>query len=350
MTILGGAILVTLGILPDAADSALSVPAYDWVFSYFIPFSIPLLLFNVPLKKIIRETGALLLPFLIGALGVVLGAIVASLVLPLGEETYKVAGTFVGTYIGGSVNFMAVATALNFVESPLFPSAITVDNVFTNLYIILLFGLSAVNGLVKQFPAYSEDEPTAAETPPDLPVSSGFLMEQITMSLLIASVLFAAAQSLSPWVAGLLGTDFSFDVVLLTTFIIVLVNAFPTFFARYQAVAFDMGMFLMYVFLAVIGASSNLLELLTSVPGMLAFATIILSVHLLVSLIGGKLLKVSLKEILVASCANAAGPSVAAPMAVSMGMKRAVTPAILVGLLGYVIGTFLGVGIGALLQ
>jgi hypothetical protein len=112
----------------------------------------------------------------------------------------------------------------------------------------------------------------------------------------------------------------------------------------------NLGLFLMYMFLAVIGASSDLIELFASVPGILAFATITLLVHLLVSLLGGKLLKVSLKEIMIASCAHAGGPSVSAPMAVSFGMKEAVTPAILIGLPGYVIGTFLGVGVGAFLQ
>jgi uncharacterized membrane protein len=62
------------------------------------------------------------------------------------------------------------------------------------------------------------------------------------------------------------------------------------------------------------------------------------------------LLNVSLKEIIVASVANIGGASVAAPTAATLGMKKAVTPAILIGILGYVIGTFLGVSVGLWLQ
>ena len=37
------------------------------------------------------------------------------------------------------------------------------------------------------------------------------------------------------------------------------------------------------------------------------------------------------------------------PMAATFGMKQMITPALLVGILGYVIGTFLGVSVGLLL-
>ena len=62
----------------------------------------------------------------------------------------------------------------------------------------------------------------------------------------------------------------------------------------------------------------------------------------------GYWLKFSLKEIAIASIANIGGPSVSAPMAANYGMRLAVTPAILIAILGYVIGTILGIGFGAI--
>lgn len=352
MTILAAAILTTLKVIPDAANSEIDVPVYDLVFGYFIPFAIPLLLFNVQLKKMIRDTGTLLLPFLIGAVGVVIGAFIAAYLLNLGEETYKVAGTFVGTYTGGSVNFMGVAMILDFLESPLFPSTITVDNVFTNLYIILLFMLPGIQWIAKWFPDYDETNRDNVESFRDTAADeneSVSLMESMTICLLITAGIFALGTFLGPLLARALSTEIHLDILIITALIIVFVNIFPDFFQKYQAIAFDIGMFFMYMFLAVIGASSNLMELFGSVPGILVFAAITLTIHLLFTLAASKMLGISLKEAMVASCANAGGPSVAAPMAISFGMKKAVTPAILIGLLGYVIGTFLGSGVGRVL-
>lgn len=349
VTILAAAILATIGLIPGAADPELSVPVYNLVFSYFIPIAIPLLLFNVQLKKIVRDTGSLLMPFLIGALGVVVGAFVASLFIDFGEETGKVMGAFIGTYTGGSVNFMAVSMSLGFLESPLFVSTITVDNVFTNFYIVLLFLLPGIKKIADYFVPYQESkEVNVKETGYDFDFSS--LMEQLTLCLLISGGIFVIAEFSGEFLAEALGTEIELKILIITSLIILLVNVFPDFFAIYQKIAFEIGMFFMYVFLAVIGASSNLVQLFTSIPGIVAFATIILLVHLVVSLIAGKLLGVSLKEIMIASAANVAGPSVVAPMAVSFGIPKAITPGILIGLLGYVIGTFLGIGVGQFMQ
>lgn len=345
VTILAAAILATLGLIPGAADPALSVPVYDLVFSYFIPIAIPLLLFNVQLRKIIYGTGNLLLPFLIGALGVVTGALVAGFFIDFGPETPKVMGAFIGTYTGGSVNFMAVSMSLNFLESPLFVSTITVDNVFTNFYIVLLFLLPGVKVISDYFAPYQDiDSNQEEETGYDFDVSS--LMEQLTLCLSISGGIFIFAEFTGEILAGLLETKVELKIMIITALIIILVNVFPAFFSKYQKLAFEIGMFFMYVFLAVIGASSNLVQLFSSIPGIIGFASIILIVHLVISLIAGKLLKVSLKEIMIASAANVAGPSVVAPMAASFGIQKAITPGILIGLLGYVIGTFLGIGVG----
>jgi uncharacterized membrane protein len=63
-----------------------------------------------------------------------------------------------------------------------------------------------------------------------------------------------------------------------------------------------------------------------------------------------KLFKLDVYEVVISSAANIMGPSVAAPMAASMGQKKLVTPGILVGILGYVIGTFIGVSIALALS
>lgn len=344
-------LLVTAGLIPSASDPEVSVSVYGFVFSYVIPTAIPLLLFNANLKRIIRESGRLLGIYLIGAIGVAIGAVVAHTVIPLGEEGFKVAGVFTGTYTGGSVNFMAVAKSFDFLESPLFAATIAVDNVFTNLYITFLFFMPAVTWLLRWIPF--RGIPEGEETTQNQYVANGSnlsLMEEVMQVFAIAAAVCAVSYTVAPWLQSRLNTDINLEILTVTLLIIGVANIFPKTMQRLEKTAFQIGMLLMYLFLAVIGAASDLREMVQSSPGIIAFAAIILLVHLLITLFIGRIFRFSLQEIAIASCANAGGPPTAASMAATFGMKRAVTPAILIGILGYVIGSFLGVGVGLFLQ
>ncbi|MEM6321758.1 MAG: DUF819 family protein [Bacteroidota bacterium] len=342
-------LLVTFDLMPSAADANLSVPTYDFVFTYIIPISIPLLLFNVQIKRIVKDAGRLLGIFLIGSISIAIGAILAAQFIDLGAETHKIAGAFVGTYIGGSVNFMAVSETFEFTQSPMFPATMAVDVGFTNVYLFLLFLLPSIQKVLSYFVPYEEATLTSNRKIATTKDESS-LMEQLAKCFTISGLLCTVGFWLGPILANWLGTDIHLEVLVITILITVLANVFPQFFLPLADTAFDIGMFLMFIFLAVIGAASDINAIINAAPGILAFAIIMLLIHLIISLIGGKLLGISLKEIMVASAANVGGVSIAAPMAATFGMKKSVTPAILIGILGYVVGTFLGIGTGLFLR
>ncbi len=77
VTILTMAILSTIGVVPSASDPNVTVPAYSFVTEYLLPMAIPLLLFNADMKAIIGQSGKLLRTYLIGSVGIVIGAIVS---------------------------------------------------------------------------------------------------------------------------------------------------------------------------------------------------------------------------------------------------------------------------------
>ena len=81
-------------------------------------------------------------------------------------------------------------------------------------------------------------------------------------------------------------------------------------------------------------------------PILLAYAAIILVVNLLVTLGLGKLTGHDLETLLVASNANVGGPTTATAMAIGKGWNELVLPAILIGVWGYVIASYIGYYIG----
>lgn len=345
VTILTMAALASAGLVPSASDHNLDVPVYSFVNNYLLPMSIPLLLFNSDLKKIVKQSGKLLTAYLIGSMGVVLGALLSFYLINLGEEGFKVLGVFIATLIGGSVNFMATAETFGFTTSKLFAATIAVDNVVVSLFVFLLFLIPSLKLLSRYFPTYQEEDQQAIETEPT-EISEAPNMEKIAIVLCISALICAVGIAVGPWVRTWTGIDINFDMLIITVLTVCLANIFTRQFKKWSHTAYEIGMFMMYLFLAVIGAATNPLDILVVGPVIIVFCLITLVFHLLFLLLAARFLKVSLKEIAVASAANVGGPTIAAPMAASFKAQKLITPAILVGMLGYVIGTAIGVSIG----
>jgi uncharacterized membrane protein len=80
------------------------------------------------------------------------------------------------------------------------------------------------------------------------------------------------------------------------------------------------------------------------------FCLVIALANLLITFVGGKLLRLNLEDMALAVNATLGGPPSAAAMAISMGWSRLVLPALLVGIWGYAIGTALGLAVGQFLS
>ncbi|HAN79591.1 MAG TPA: hypothetical protein DCQ31_18435 [Bacteroidales bacterium] len=342
------AVLAMLGIVPLASGSDYKVPAYEMVFTYFVPLAIPLMLFSANLKKIIRESGKLLLAFIIGAIGVVLGSFLAFYIIDLGENSGNTAGVIAATLIGGSINFMATGEIMNFTTHPLFSAAIAVDNVAANMYILLLFVIPSLGFMARFFQKPAIENELQEEN--NEQVQHGITMESIAIALFIAFAIASAGNLIAPYIQQLFGTKLSISILVITVISVLVANLFPKALVKLESTAFVLGLLMMYMFLATIGAATNFSDIFNVGLGVFGFYLIIMFFHLLFVIATAKLFKLNVYEVIVASAANIMGPSVAAPMAASLQQKKMVTPAVLVGILGYVIGTFVGVSIAMVLN
>lgn len=332
--ILGAMFLSNISLIPTDA------PMYDMVWSYFVPLAIPLLLFKADLRKIIRETGPTLMAFVLGAVGTVLGTLLAFYLIPLGAEGWKLASIFCATYIGGSINYVSAAEAVGLKSGTLMAAGVAADMLVMAIYFLVLLALPSVVFLRKRYPdrQYQDNNNVTNH-------KSGDKKEEITLSsmlnaLAVAAVVCALGYLIAGWI-GIKGTGILF-VTGLTVF---LATVFPKQMSRITG-ADQLGTLLMQIFFAVIGAGANVWVVMKTGPILFVFAGLILLVHLLFLLLGGWLLKLDLREIVVASNANMGGPTTAAAMAVSRKWDVLVIPAILVGTLGYAVATFIAVAIG----
>ena len=344
------AIEANAGLIPTT-----ETPVYDSIFSYIAPFSLFLLLLNVNLKDLRRAGLPMLSMFLVGSAGTVIGVLVSVWVFAapqtVGKLFYALAGMFTGTYIGGSINYHAVALHYGVSKAGnLFVAATAADNIMTALWMVVT--LSLPRFLQKRFPhkqtvpqpsvvgavdpAASEADPfTDAETigPGDLAIlltlgfGSIFLSKQLTA--LVPSLPF---------------------VIVLTTFALVLAQFRIVNKLRGIRV---LGLFGIYVFLAVIGAYCDIGALLHD--GQLAvvlFGMILLLVliHALILFGAGAFFKQEWDIVGIASQANVGGATSALALARSLNRPDLQLPAVLVGSLGNALGTYLGILVAEVLR
>jgi uncharacterized membrane protein len=323
--------LSNLGVIPSSAA------AYDVVWSFLVPLAIPLLLFTADLRRILREAGPTLLAFAAGALGTVLGTWIAFQVVPLGEEGWKLAGIFCATYVGGSLNYMAAAEALELRSGDVLAAGVAADNLAMALYFLVLFALASMPGLRRRF---VERVREGTGDVPQTPTGSRVGARSMATALAVAATMCAAGYGLA------VAVDVpSSGILFVTALTVTLATLFPGWLGA-LAGAHELGVVLMQVFFAVIGASASIGLVLRHGTMLFVFAMVILAVHLVAILVAGRLLRLDLAEVVIASNANMGGPTSAAAMAVARRWDTLVIPAILCGTLGYATATFIGVAVG----
>ena len=354
-------VLVNTNIIPPHAE------LYDdIVWGYVVPIAIPLLLLQTNIVKIWRETGRLLVIFLIGAAGTICGALIGCVLLGSAIDGLpKVAAMMTGSYIGGGVNFTALADAFK-VSGTLVSSTIVADNLNMAIYFLILLAIAGnaffrrvythpLIDAVEKNGESDEGKTLAAQywgrkdiSLRDIAMCVTYAVVVVTVSKFIGATLGTVISPDANWFTKMCNTFLGSQYVWITLISMI----FATFFEKQASAmngAQEIGTFFIYMFFFVIGVPASIMEILTNAPLLFVFCLIMVVVNMLFCLIGGKMLGFALEDILVASNANIGGPTTAAGMAISQGWNALVGPAMLVGTLGYVIGTYLGIIVGSLL-
>jgi len=352
--------LANINIIPIEATT------YDIVWDYVVPLAIPLLLFNANIKKIWRESGRIVIMFLLSSIGTLLGVFVSHMLLKNQiPDLYKMSAMMTGSYIGGGVNFAAMAESFG-TDAEWVSALVVADNLLMALYFFVLLAIPSIGFFRKKF-----SHPHIDEVEGNVDVKEGeTLAAQYwgRKDISLRDIAFGVALSftivwISTEVASFLGKviptgNFILDLfngflgnkyLIITTLTVLLATFAPNFMSNIHG-AQEVGTFLIYIFLVVIGVPASLKLILTRAPLLLLFTAIIVIINMIVSLILGKLFKFNLEEILLASNANIGGPTTAAAMAIAKGWNRLIGPIILAGILGYIIGNYLGIFMGNLLQ
>jgi len=348
LVILFTAILTNVRVIPPYGTDT---PVYAAIFEYVAPLGIFWLLLLVDLNSVVRVGAPILALFLIGAIGTVLGVVIGHWAVGGGEAFgdlhAALAGMFTGTYIGGSVNFNAIALEYGVVEeASLYAGAAAVDNAMTTVWMIACVALPRL--LAGFWPA-SRVAATGADA--DLPVddeieTTTVFDVSIILALGIAGV--ATADLLARQMQELTGLAIPATLILTT---LALILAQLPFVKRLRGARL-LGLFAVYLFLAVIGALCDidaLIKMGELAPVLGTFVCILVATHGIIVFGAARLLRFDLATAAVASQANIGGSTSALALARSLGRGDLELPAILIGSVGLVLGNYLGFLIAGLL-
>ena len=359
IALIGAMILSNLNIIP------LDAKAYDFVWDYVVPLSIPLLLLKADMRKVWKDSGRMLAIYMLSSFGSVAGAFLAAFLLKDKiPQVHAAAAMMVGTYTGGSVNLVAMADAFK-ATGTLVSTAVVADNLLMALYFFVLIAIPSIEFFRKHFGhplidemeakvARGESAGGAANYWTAKPVS----LKDIAFAFAIAFVVVAVSNDVAKFLAHLIPKgNFFLDLMnglfgnkylIITTLTMLLATFFPNFTGNIGG-AQEIGTFLIHIFFAVIGVPASIYLIITKAPFLLVFCAIIVGMNMVFSFVLGKIFHFDLEEIAVASNANVGGPTTAAAFAIAKGWSELIIPAILVGTFGYVIGNYYGIFVGTFL-
>ena len=351
LALIFGAILSNTGLVPVESG------VYDAVFGPVTSVAIAWLLLSVNLRDL-RKAG----PKMVGAFGVavagtVLGAFVAAAVYGarFGDDTMRMAGALTGTYSGGSVNFVSVGRELG-LSGALFAGLNAADAVVTGLWLAACLVLPLWIGRFYA-PVPRGDDETASPTAEEGSATPGseserharhpYFAREGLSALSIANLV--AAGLILVFVAEWLGEVWPAvpSILWLTTLALALGHS-PLF--RDARGAMQLGSVGLHFFFVLIGIVSRWSEIAAVGVEVFLFTLIVVAVHAVFVLGVGRLLRLDIGTVAVASQAAVGGPSSALAVAISRQWRHLVLPGVVVGLLGYAVGTYLGFGVAAVLR
>ncbi|MFK7830597.1 MAG: DUF819 domain-containing protein [Congregibacter sp.] len=339
LVILLTAFVANLGVIPTYSDAT---PLYGQIFNYIAPLGIFWLLLLVDLRSLGKVGLPVLLLFCAGAVGTAIGAAVGHWLVggaaSLGQFHAALAGMFTGTYIGGSVNYNAVALEYGVMQDAgLYAGAAAVDNAMTTVWMAVCVGLPRL--LLRFWPAGTEragiaNTSVASEDKEAIPLFDAALITALGLAGIVTS------EFLADWFKQALGLAIPATLIL-TTIALALAQWPPVQRLRGSRL---MGLLAVYLFLAVIGTLCDVRALgrmgeLAPVIG--SFVVVLVLIHGFVVFGTARVLRIDPQTAAVASQANIGGPTSALALARSLGRSDLELPAILVGSGGMALGNYM---------
>jgi len=315
--------------------------------SNLLPAMIFLMLLQSDIRKIFKLGKKILLTFFLATVSISLGFIIMFALLHhyFEPEAWKTFGALSGSWMGGTGNMIAIQTSLGLDGSKM-GNVMIIDSIDYAIWVMILLALVP---FAQRFNQWTKADETLLQT---LSSKLDTKEEQIPINFASLFMLFGLALMVSV-LAQYFGSVLPTNSFLTSTVWIVMIATlagivFGTTPLSKEVSAQPLANIMLYLIVALIASRADFSEL-TNAPLYIMAGFMIIAIHASIMIIFAKIFKLDLFSLGVASLANIGGVA-SAPILAGAYNKSLIPIGVLMAMMGYILGTFMGLGVSNILK
>lgn len=350
--------------MPNLAHQKAAFSIAETATAISVLFAIPMLLMTSDIKSSVRYAPKFLLSFVLCIIAVLIATLLAIYCFPDLPSLGQTAGCLVGVYVGGTPNMVAISYALN-APGELFVILNSTDVFCSGIFFLFLTSIAKrfyslflpnfvateteapdlLEGTLESESLFSSSDNQLKET--KLP--AGSLNKEQLFPILKALTLSIFCILLSVGIALLFpSADGNLNEMLLmialsTTSILL---SFSPKVQSFKGV-YEFAQYLLLIFAIAVGFMANFSALAAAAPTYLAFNALLVISLLVLHLIFAMIFKIDTDTFIVTATACIFGPPFIGQVCSAIKNKEMLAPGMALGVLGLIIGTYLGIFVAA---
>lgn len=342
-----GIILALCGVIPtgEVAGAGQMKSISDMLMNITVPLAIPLMLFNSDFRLWVKSLPKTFVVLIGGLVAIVTSVILGYFVFRNAgiRDFGDVAAMMTGVYTGGTMNFSALGLALH-VDETVMSIALTFEMLVT--FPLIMFFVAGGYKLFRKLLPYKENATNPASENIEIKddsfeeykgMFSKGVFGKVMVGLLLSVLILAVGAGLSLLTTGKLN-----ELVIILTITTLAIAASFVPWIRNLPKTFELGMFFILIFSVVVASKFDIYSIDSSALAVMGFIAFIMLVALVIHLIICRIFKVEGDLFVVGQVGLLCSPPFIPPVVGAMGNRKVLISGIVIGLVGYAVGTYLG--------
>jgi uncharacterized membrane protein len=341
-----GLIAGNMGIF---ADNAIDVQNILTTIS--VPIALPLLLFSIQIKTLIKRMAGTMLSFILGIFSLLLPIFIGFFIFNNHiEDTWKISGMLTGVYTGGTPNLAAIKLALD-VDQETYILAHSYDMILSAFFLLFVMsiGKTLLGKFLKPYKSTSQVQDSFQQNNSKKSlwdeIRNKKNLKNLTLALTVSIFIFAIGGGLSM----LVPENASMAVAILTiTTLGIICSTIPKI--NKIPYTFDLGMFFILIFSLVVASMADFSNIGFEQLHLLSYITLCVLGSFIIHILLAKAFGLDAHNVIIVSTALACSPPFVPVVAGALRNKEIIASGLTVGIIGYAIGNYLGISIAWILQ